>query len=104
MTILKWQAPDKFEDGSAFGAADFGGFTFDVGGAPAVSVPAAWETDGTYELDISSFTPAVAGQRKVYPIRMYTVSKGGITSKPSPAVEKVIDERVPSAPFGVAVA
>jgi hypothetical protein len=104
MSILRWQGPTQYEDGSAFGAADFAGFTFDIDGAPAVSVPLGWDNDGSYEYEITSLVPPPpAGQRAEHTVRMYTVARNGRTSAPSDPATFVVDLRVPRAPFGVAV-
>lgn len=110
MTILKWKAPTTFTDGSAFGQGDFKGFSFDIDGQPAISVPMGWDTDGDYELDITAAVAPIAPEtRATHAVRMYTVAQLSdaqrtiVTSDPSAPVSFTLDQRKPKPPFGVAV-
>jgi len=99
---LRWAHDGKNTDGSAFGSAEFGGWEIEVNGEPNFSVPAGWETDGQYEVELASIDAFQASG--TYTVRMRVVGKNGIASVWSNPTTFVIDVREPTAPFGLAVA
>lgn len=100
---LSWSQTAKNVDGSPLDAAQFAGFTIVVDGAPAVSVPRAWEDDGDYEMDLVTIA-ALAGYGS-HTITMSTVAKNGRTSAASTPLTYVVDDtRTPTSPFGLSVA
>lgn len=98
-TKLSWRAPTENTDGSPFTVEQYAGFELALNEASAVSVPADWETDGTYELPLADFVT----QSGTYSLRMRTVAKNGNLSEWSAAVNFELDFRVPGAPTGVSV-
>lgn len=99
---LRWQHPKTNTDGSAFDASQFGGWEVEVNGEPNFSVPAGWEDDGEYSVELASLD--VFAPSGTYVVRMRVVNKAGLASDWSNPLTFVIDRRVPSSPFGLAVA
>jgi hypothetical protein len=96
-----WRQEKKFVDGSDFTAEHFGGFTFEIDGKPAVSVPVGWDEDGLYELPIADIVTPLYGEHTA---RMNVVTKAGVPSDWTPLLTfMVVDDRKPSAPFSLAV-
>lgn len=99
---MRWTAPTQYTDGSAFGEADFAGFTLYIDGAAGVSVPRGWDADGEYEMDLAAFPELIAyGEHR---IGLTVVARNGSESAPAEATYMLVDERKPNSPFGLSVA
>lgn len=98
---ISWHHDGLNEDGSAIAPEAFRGWTLEVNGSAAVSVPRGWETDGDYSIstaDMSAF--AEPGE---YRIRMALVTDGGPSEWTAPVLFQLVPSK-PKAPFGLAVA
>lgn len=98
--IISWRH-DGMGAGGAIAASDFRGWTLEVDGVEAASVPTGWETDGQYQLPTSEMPVfASAGD---YVIRMRLVTIGGASEWTAPVRFTLVEGR-PNAPFALAVA
>lgn len=89
-----WAQPLFNTDGSAFDAAQFAGFELEIDGAPAVSVPVAWQTSGRYDLPFAGFSFADGN----HSARVRVKHVNGQVSAYSNAATFVV-ARVPEAPL-----
>ena len=100
---LLWAAPTKNTDESVFDQSQFAGFTLYIDGKPGVSVPVGWDADGQYEMDLATMPDLVT--YGTHTVAMTVTNKVGAESAKTPAVTYTFaDERVPKAPFGLALA
>lgn len=96
---VSWANPTTYTDGSAYGQADNAGYTLQLDGVGAISVPLAWGTS----FDISTLAAFAALKRGSHKVAVAAVSKEGAQSDFSaPASFPVVFP--PMAPTSVAVA
>jgi hypothetical protein len=95
---LAWQHDGKFDNGQAFGAAEYAGTELALNGLPFVSIPVAFAPDGLYSLPIASLGLADGGYAAVVRV----VAANGNKSAPSNVATFTMDTKVPTAPFGLA--
>jgi hypothetical protein len=100
-TVLRWNGPTTYTDGSAFGSADLAGFEIQVQGKPAVAVDLEFSSNNQYSFDIKDLG-LVPG---TYQVTVSTVAKNGRKSNPSPVASfTLVDERVPNPPTSLQAA
>lgn len=98
---IRWQHDGRNEDNTSIAAEAFRGWTLEVNGEEAVSVPRSWETDGEYA--VSTTDMPVFEDAGAYQIRMALITTGGPSDWTAP-VTFTLAESKPKAPFGLAVA
>jgi hypothetical protein len=95
---LRWEHNGTYEDGAAFGAADYAGTELSLNGQPFVSIPVAFAPDGEYGLSI----PSLGLGNGDYSVQVRVVARNGQRSDGSNLATFTLDNRKPSAPFGLA--
>lgn len=93
-TNIRWRAPDTFEDGTPYSAADHAGFTLyflapDGSAASSVAVPVGWNEDGVYSFPVS----ALNLRKGNYSIALTTVAVNGLESERSNVVAFAIESK-----------
>jgi hypothetical protein len=81
--VVKWDNPTAYTDGSTYGQQDNAGYTIQLDGVGAISVPLAWGTS----FDISTLSAYAALKRGTHKVAVAAVSKEGAQSDfsaPSP--------------------
>lgn len=96
-TSLNWQQSGKNTDGSDFTASQYAGTELQLDGAPVVSIPVAFATDGKYSLPVASLTLA----NGTHAFAVDVVAANGNKSALSTSASFDIDTRVPEAPFAL---
>lgn len=98
-TLLKWQNPTTYVDGSPYGQADNAGYQINLDASPAVSIPLAWGT----QFDLSTLAAYAALKKGSHSLTLQAISKGGVASAPSSAATFSVD-LAPAPPTAVALA
>lgn len=97
-TKISWKGPTQYVDGTAYGAADHGGYDVELNGQVLLSIPFAWNSANTYELSLNGL-PVVQG---VNAVRVRTVAANGQVSAWAGPVSFPYAS-VPNAPTSLAV-
>jgi hypothetical protein len=95
---LTWQHDGQYEDGAPFGSADYAGTELSLNGQPFVSIPVPFAAEGEYALAV----PSLGLGNGDYTAAVRVVGRNGQRSNPSSQVTFSLDNRKPSAPFGLA--
>lgn len=95
---LRWEHDGTYEDGQPFTAADYAGTELSLNGQPFVSIPVAFATGGEYGLAV----PSLGLGNGDYTVQVRLVARNGQRSNPSNVASFTLDNRKPSAPFGLA--
>lgn len=98
-SILTWQNPAAYTDGSAYGQADNAGYTLQIDGQGAVSIPVAWGTS----FDLATLAAYQALKRGKHTASLAAVSKEGLASDFSTPVTFPVAV-APMAPSNLAMA
>lgn len=96
---LTWANPTTYVDGSAYGQTDNAGYTLQIDGQGAVSIPLAWGTS----FDIATLAAYQSLKRGQHGVSLAAVSKEGLASDFSTPVTFPIAV-APMAPTHLAVA
>lgn len=97
-TRLTWSHDGRNEDGTPFTEEQFAGYQIAINNAPAISIPAVWDIDGSYEMPLSILGLPYG----TYAVAIQVVARNGNVSRPSNvATFELRDERVPTAPLGL---
>jgi hypothetical protein len=94
---IAWQHDGKFDDGSNFGPAEYAGTEISVNGQAFASIPVAFAPDGLYGLPIS----ALGLGNGTHVVTLRVVAANGNKSPASAPLSFAIDNRTPTAPFGL---
>jgi hypothetical protein len=97
---INWQHPNTFTDGSAIDASNFGHFEYRIDDGAAVSLPNVFDPDTQYTAEFDDAGLSVgAHQLDVRLVGSNDKASAWVGDAPF----SVVDERVPSDPFGVTV-